>query len=81
MNEHTRNTDAGARAGIYSIREDHNGRWILWSDDQVVSAGLRLGPAIKLARLLVREQREKDQVGSKIELVSCGHTIDVDDRG
>jgi len=64
---------------VYSIREDHNGHWTLWSGDMVVSAGLRLGAAIKLARLLVRERRESKGACSRIELVSCGHTIDVDD--
>jgi len=63
---------------IYSIREGHNGLWSIWSADMVVSAGLRLGPAIKLARLLVREKRDSQKPTPRIELVSCGHTIHVD---
>ncbi|SFS00808.1 hypothetical protein SAMN05216570_1463 [Dyella sp. OK004] len=63
--------------GIYSIREGHNGLWAIWSGDLVISAGLRLGQAIKLARLLAREHREGHGIEPKVELVSCGHTIDV----
>ncbi len=60
---------------VYRIKEDQNGLWSLWTGDLVVSAGLRLGPAIKLARLLARERSDED---ASIELVSCGHTIAVD---
>lgn len=70
----------GARrmnARVYSIREGHNGLWAIWSGELVISAGLRLGQAIKLARLLAREQHESHGIGSKVELVSCGHTVDV----
>ncbi|WNL44728.1 hypothetical protein RKE25_15015 [Dyella sp. BiH032] len=60
---------------VFRIQEDHNGLWSLWTGDLVVSAGLRLGPAIKLARALARERCSED---ARIELVSCGHTIAVD---
>lgn len=60
---------------VFRIQEDQNGLWSLWTGDRVVSAGLRLGPAIKLARALVRERSSDD---ARIELVSCGHTITVD---
>jgi hypothetical protein len=60
---------------VYRIHEDNNGLWSLRAGDMVVSAGLRLGPAIKLARLLARERSDDD---ASIELVSCGHVIAVD---
>lgn len=64
-------------AGVYSIREGHNGLWAIWSGDLVISAGLRLGQAIKLARLLAREQHEGHGIEPRVELVSCGYTVDV----
>jgi hypothetical protein len=60
---------------VYRIQEDPNGLWTLWTGDLPVSGGLRLGPAIRLARLLARERSDDD---ARIELVSCGHTIAVD---
>ncbi|MBT2119576.1 hypothetical protein FHW84_001856 [Dyella sp. SG562] len=60
---------------VYRIQEDQNGRWTLWTGDLPVSGGLRLGPAIKLARMLARERSDDD---ARIELVSCGHTIAID---
>lgn len=60
---------------VYRIQEDQNGLWSLRTGDLVISAGLRLGPAIKLARLIARERSEDN---ASIELVSCGHTIAVD---
>ncbi|MGO4703868.1 hypothetical protein [Dyella sp. 2RAB6] len=60
---------------VYRIQEDHNGLWTLWTGDLAVSGGLRLGPAIKLARLLARQCNDDN---TRIELVSCGHTIAVD---
>jgi len=60
---------------VYRIQEDQNGRRTLWTGDLPVSGGLRLGPAIKLARMLARERSDDD---ARIELVSCGHTIAID---
>ena len=40
---------------VYRIQEDPNGLWTLWTGDLAVSGGLRLGPAIRLARLLGRQ--------------------------
>jgi hypothetical protein len=62
---------------LYSIREGHNGLWSVLNDDLVVSAGLRLGPAIKLARLLALEKCSSPDIGCRVEMLSCGHRIDL----